>query len=1126
MRLKDEKKLFSSQDLKDFTECRFAVDLDLCDLSETIARTKDSEWEQILFRKGNEFEKNYLEYLTGTLGPGESVKEIPDGLSLDDKVNLTHDAMASGDDFIYQAALYVGDWHGYVDILRKIDQKSKFGDYAYEVIDIKSRTEPSPDNVLQVSLYTWLLGKIQESVPDRMYIVTGDLKEHSFKYSNFEHYFQSVITDFNEYVNETIPDKEQVPVPCTFCGFCKWNDFCESRWEQTDHVSKVGGVNRKQVIELKRHGIETVKELGDIEKDKTLTGVGKDTLFKIRSNAKLQLDKRKNKKPVYEFLQLKELKGFNRLPQKTDGDLFFDIEGDPIFPERRIEYLFGLHDSKDQNFVEFWGHSHNEEKTAFENLIDFMTSRLVSNPDAYIYHYASYEEVQLKRLSAQYATREEEVDEILRSSRLVDLYKVVRESLLTSEKTYSLKDLEVFFASERSSDVKDAESSMVQYETWRITRDQGLLDEIKEYNKEDCENLKQLRDWLLSIRPQEANWFDNDPFNPNKKTGESDEDLESLLQRLEESAPTGTQEMRALVGQLTRFHQRASKPDWWEFFQRADLIEEELIQSPDCLGGLEIVEIKEPLNSRSSPRYICSYPEQEHKFKVGADCCFSGIISSEIEPLDICGKIEEIDYSKRSLVISRSKNLPDMPKRFSIIPAGPIPTYMLSRAVERYAESLIFDEGDFEALNGFFLQESPVILGRSVGDPILGIGKDYNSSVVEAVENLNDSCLTIQGPPGTGKTTLASKIIVELMQRGQKVGVSSNSHKAIHELLDGVEKQSEKIGFHFEGLKKASVGFPESFYNGSFIESVTKAPDKVPDLIAGTVYLFSTEKLTNTLDYLFVDEAGQVSIGNLAAMGAVSKNVVLIGDQMQLAQPVKGTHPGQSGKSSLDFLLEGQDIVPSNKGILLPTSYRLNPSICNFISESVYEGRLKPGENNYLQSLSAPLSDNLGIPAAGVGFLEVDHEGRSQRCEEEAQVISNLYNNALDLRYTDSEGKSRGMTKEDIMVVAPYNAQVNFLKELLPEDARVGTIDLFQGQEAQLVLISMTTSGKDDLPRNIEFLFSKNRLNVAITRAKCLSVVIANPKLLTISCNTIEQMELVNFLCWAKSYSVSGFNLN
>ena len=225
-------------------------------------------------------------------------------------------------------------------------------------------------------------------------------------------------------------------------------------------------------------------------------------------------------------------------------------------------------------------------------------------------------------------------------------------------------------------------------------------------------------------------------------------------------------------------------------------------------------------------------------------------------------------------------------------------------------------------------------------------------------------------------------------------------------------------------------------------------------------------------------------------------------------------------------MLEGQDIVPSNKGILLPTSYRLNPSICNFISESVYEGRLKPGENNYLQSLSAPLSDNLGIPAAGVGFLEVDHEGRSQRCEEEAQVISNLYNNALDLRYTDSEGKSRGMTKEDIMVVAPYNAQVNFLKELLPEDARVGTIDLFQGQEAQLVLISMTTSGKDDLPRNIEFLFSKNRLNVAITRAKCLSVVIANPKLLTISCNTIEQMELVNFLCWAKSYSVSGFNLN
>jgi superfamily I DNA and/or RNA helicase len=277
--------------------------------------------------------------------------------------------------------------------------------------------------------------------------------------------------------------------------------------------------------------------------------------------------------------------------------------------------------------------------------------------------------------------------------------------------------------------------------------------------------------------------------------------------------------------------------------------------------------------------------------------------------------------------------------------------------------------------------------------------------------------------------------------------------------------------------------------------------------------------MEDTLDYLFVDEAGQVSLGHLAAMGAAAKNIIIIGDQMQLSQPVQGTHPGDSGKSTLEYLLEGQDTVPEHRGILLPVSYRLNPSICDFISEAVYEGRLKPAPGNWQQKLYRPLDENLGIGSEGIGFIDVSHEGRSQRSDEEGEVISGLFHRALKNRYIDSNGIERDMTMDDIMIVAPYNAQVNYLKKVLPVGARVGTIDLFQGQEAQVVLISMTTSSKDSLPRNIEFLFSRNRLNVAVSRAKCLAVVVASPRLLTISCRTIGQMKLVNFLCSARDYA-------
>jgi superfamily I DNA and/or RNA helicase len=275
---------------------------------------------------------------------------------------------------------------------------------------------------------------------------------------------------------------------------------------------------------------------------------------------------------------------------------------------------------------------------------------------------------------------------------------------------------------------------------------------------------------------------------------------------------------------------------------------------------------------------------------------------------------------------------------------------------------------------------------------------------------------------------------------------------------------------------------------------------------------FADARFDRHFDYLFIDEAGQVALANAVAMGTSARNIVLVGDQMQLGQPVKGVHPGTSGSSVLDFLLEGQPTVAPDRGVFLHVTRRLHPSVCEFISNTFYEGRLIPHLENALRGLffdgAIP-----GIEPEGTHFVAVEHSGCSQKCEEEGKVVKKLYTQLLRQRFQDKNGAVRPMTRDDVLVVSPYNVQVNHLKSILPAGARVGTVDKFQGQEARAVLVSMATSDAENLPRDAEFLFSANRLNVALSRAECLAVVVASPKLLEAPCRTVEQLRLINNFC-------------
>jgi superfamily I DNA and/or RNA helicase len=308
-------------------------------------------------------------------------------------------------------------------------------------------------------------------------------------------------------------------------------------------------------------------------------------------------------------------------------------------------------------------------------------------------------------------------------------------------------------------------------------------------------------------------------------------------------------------------------------------------------------------------------------------------------------------------------------------------------------------------------------------------------------------------------------------------------------------------------LKKCSGGNPESVYERGSIESredVDPFLDPEVRLLAGTAWLFARPELDQQLDYLFIDEAGQVSLADAMALGTAARTLVLLGDPLQLAQVSQGTHPGGSGASVLVHLLGDEQTIPEDRGLFLERSFRMHPDVCRYVSDAFYESRLEAAEGCELQSTAA---------GTGLRFLPVEHAGNRRSSPEEAARVREEMDWLLGQEWTDTNGVTRPLRLADVLVVVPFNEQVSCLTRALPPGARIGTVDKFQGQQAPVVFFSMATSSGEDVPRNLEFLLSRNRLNVAVSRAKCLAYVVASPKLLEVGCRSIEQMRMANALC-------------
>lgn len=1131
--------VYSPSDLVRYLASPFASWMDRYNLEHPGAVTPDeaTEDETLIAQTGDEHERAVLDDFKSS---GATVNEI----FKDDSARAreqTLSAISAKAPVIYQAALKSGQFAGFADFLL-LDDSGR-----YQVWDTKLAHSPKPYYAIQLCCYSELLAHATDApMPERFGIILGTKERVEFRVEDFIHYYRHLRESFLAMQGSFTGNMTDRPEPLPRADHSRWTSHAETFFNDKDHLVLVAGITVGQVKKLGRAGITTVEDLARAS-GKSVPQLDKDSVEKLVAQARLQRQTRIDRvakpdaPPRYEVLPQAnangEPVGLAALPSDHPADVFFDMEGYPLVPGG-LEYLFGVCTRNGQpglwDFTDWWAHDREQEKRAFEGFVDWVFTRWQTNPGMHIYHYAAYEVGAVRRLSTYHDTRQDEVDELLRNEVFVDLYQVVRHGLRIGEDSYSIKSVERLYRPKRTTEVSTAADSIVQYARWIESKQQGnwkkspILKGIRDYNEDDCKSTAELLQWLRKVAVEHKiaaahSASVSTPATPRKQLPPE------IIARLDTAAKLrkGEDAVSVALANLIDFHRREEKPMWWRMFDRATATSEVLRDDPACIDGVQAVGSPTP-DKQSLVQAYRFDPLQECKLAAGDNTrvMFTHNLEAKLtlSALDVSAGTLELKIGKKGL---NEKLAGAFPARGSLLPDEYVSAKTIQDALADVAS---------RHLSNALPSSVASLLNRLPPATVLQQDEESTTQVaIRVASSMAGGCLVIQGPPGTGKTFTASQVILSLLAAGKKIGIASNSHKAVVNLLMVCSDAARQAGRNLQGIKVGGEAEGPLFSSNPTLHHVKdtcEAHDAYTGgVVGGTAWLFTRPEWEGVLDFLFIDEAGQVALANAVAMARCAENLVLLGDQMQLEQPVQGSHPGDAGLSALQYALKDTDasrpdspafhpVVPADYGLFLGESRRMHPSVCRFISESIYEKRLVSHPDCARQKIAVPSGANgLITRESGIVFSGVEHDGNIQQSEEEIKRVKAIFDELSGRLYTAKDGVARPLALNDFLFIAPYNAQVRALQAALPQGARVGSVDKFQGQEAPVCILSLSSSYGEYGSRGLAFILDRNRVNVAISRAQCLAVVVADPRIAGALPGSLDEMMLINLFCKLVAYS-------
>ena len=1076
----------------------------------------------------------------------------------------TAEALAGRPAVVFQAMLHDGAFGGLADflVLRR-DEEHPEG--AYEVVDTKLARHARVTALLQVAAYADLLDGMGVPRTRHGSLWLGDGTRHRADLAEVIPVYRHQRARLERLLRAHVASGEPArwgDDALAVCGAC---EACAEAVEAHRDVLLTAGATRLQRTRLREAGIETIEQLADSAA--APAGMPERTWRALRDQAAAQLaPRRPDGTPPFTIVDPVPILG---LPEPSEGDVFFDFEGDPLWTApsgemEGLEYLWGWVEAPggdtagtafgDFRFTGLWADTRGEERAALEEFVRFVEARRARHPGMRVYHYAPYEVTALKRLTVRHGVGERELDDWLRTGLFVDLYSTVRASLRAGVPSYSIKKLEPLYmgADHRAEDgVTTAAYSVAEYHAYARASEDGEREKaaelragIEEYNRYDCVSTARLRDWLLAqVEPEEAAVADrpaddaatgDEPLvEAAPSLQEQDSALAASLQALagverDEAGGTRAPEAEldggrrgiALLAAGLGYFARENKPLWWAMFDRAVSAPDEW-QEPRAnlvFDTVESVGAWERPTPRSNPARTLTVTgrlepgtevrprrNSQERFKLNAlyeqpprwaELAPNAVRWQSRSPVDVT-EVEEIAPGRFRVSLLQRLSAKHESEPHAEVPMAVFhlnyvrPGGLLERIREQAAEAARRGRLPDGAVFDILARRAPRTAGRTlaaIGADVRDGRRDGVGGLVEAVESARGSYVAVQGPPGTGKTYVGSRAVKELLDRGWTVGVTAQSHAVVENFLDqliGVGVDPDRVGKE----PKDPDGPHRWTTLGSSEVHAFLAPGRV---LGGTAWTFANAA-AQPVDLLVVDEAGQLSLAHLLGASALAETVLLLGDPQQLPQVSRGEHPQPIGDAALTWIAEGAPVLRAERGFFLDRSWRMHSALTHAVSELSYAGRLGARE----EVTDARRLDGV---EPGLHPWPVSHTGNAVSSPEEAAAVVEIIQSLLGRTWsTGPDDPGRPLEPSDLIVVAPYNAQVATVREALDaaglEGTTVGTVDKFQGREAAVAILTMAASSPQEVPRGLDFLLNRNRLNVSISRGQWAAYLVHSPAL-------------------------------